>query len=112
MNRLSVIAITAALALAACASEPEPQPVPVPSAFDRSFDAAVGAASDAGIQVRSADRATGRILGAKDGVEVTIAVTRQPDGTVRVEFDAPGGAQTGPKLSEQWYPAYQRRMGR
>src|SRR5262245_10538128 len=113
MNRLSLFALTAALAFTGCvAAEPEPQPVVIPSKFDRAFDAAVGAASDIGVEVRSADRASGRIQGPKSGVEVTIDVTRQPDGTVRVEFTAPGSTETNPKLSERWYSAYQRRMGR
>ena len=113
MNRLSLFAITAALAFPGCAApEPEPEPVPVQSKFDRSFDAAVGAASDIGVEIHSADRAGGRIQGAKAGVEVTIDVTRQPDGTVRVAFSAPGSTETNPKLSERWYSAYQRRMGR
>ena len=111
MNRLSLLAVTVALAFPACV-EPEPEPVPVQSKFDRSFDAAVGAASDIGVEIHSADRNGGRIQGAKADVEVTIDVTRQPDGTVRVAFNAPGSTETNPKLSERWYSAYQRRMGR
>jgi hypothetical protein len=112
MNRRSLFAVIAALALPGCAaSEPAP-PVPVQSTFDRSFDAALAAATDAGVEVHSADPASGRIQGAKSGVEVTIDLTRQPDGTVRIEFTAPGSTETNPKLSERWYSAYQRRMGR
>jgi hypothetical protein len=111
------LAFAVLLPLAGCvAPEPEPVPVPVPvpvrSKFDRSFDAALGAATDAGVEVRSADRATGRIAGTKAGGEVTIDLVRQPDGTVKVEFNAPGSTETNPKLSERWLQAYQRRMGR
>ncbi len=91
---------------------PPPQTVAVPPKFDRSWDAALAAATDVGIEVRSADRAGGRILGAKAGAEVTIDVLRQPDGNLRVEFSAPGSPEANPKLSERWQSAYQRRMGR
>jgi hypothetical protein len=112
--RLPQLVIAALLPFAGCvAPEPEPVPVPVPvrSKFDRSFDAALGAATDAGVEVRSADRATGRIMGTKAGGEVTIDLVRQPDGRVKVEFNAPGSTESKP-LSERWFQAYERRMGR
>ena len=113
MSRTSLFALTVVLACTGCAStEPEPQPVPVPSKYDRSFDAALGAATDVGVGVRSADRAGGRIAGTKAGGEVTIDLLRQPDGTVKVHFTAPGSTESTPKLSERWHQAYQRRMGR
>jgi hypothetical protein len=109
---LTLLALSAVLACSGCASEPEPEPVAIPAKYDRSFDAAVAAAGDVGVEVRSADRTLGRILGEKAGVEVTIELQRQPNGTVKVEFSAPGSAETNPKLSEKWLSAYQRRMGR
>jgi len=110
MNRLSLLAV-ACLPFTGCWIGPPP-PAPMPSKYDRAFDAAVGAASDVGVEVRSADREAGRIAGTKDGGEVTIHVQGQADGTVKVEFTAPGASDTSPKLSERWYQAYQRRMGR
>ena len=113
-NRLPLLALSASLACSGCVYEPAPEPVPVavPSKYDRSFDAALGAAGDVGVEVRSADRASGRIVGERAGVEVTIELQRQPNGTVKVEFSAPGSMETNPKLSEKWLSAYQRRMGR
>ena len=110
MSCASILALTAVLTFTGCASEPEP--VAVPTKYDRSFDAALGAAGDIGVELRSADRALGRISGERAGVEVTIELQQQPDGTVRVEFSAPGSTETNPKLSERWLSAYQRRMGR
>lgn len=80
--------------------------------FDRSWDAALGAAADVGVHVDSADRAAGRIAGSKAGVEVAIDVLRQADGTLRVSFKASGSAETNPTLDDRWQSAYQRRMGR
>jgi len=113
MSRASLLALTAVLVWTACASEPEPQPQPVPGAakYDRAFDAALAAAGDVGIEVRTADRAAGRILGAKAGAEVTIWLQWQPNGSTKVEFSAPGSTET-PKLGDKWLAAYQRRMGR
>jgi hypothetical protein len=107
MNRLSLLAV-ACLTFAGCWIGPGPPP---PTKYDRAFDAAAGAASDVGVEVRTADHAAGRIIGTKDGAEVTIDVRRQPDGTVKVEFTAPGATET-PKLSDRWLQAYNRRMGR
>jgi hypothetical protein len=114
MNRLSLSALTVVLACTGCASEPEPQPVPAPGAakYDRSFDAAVGACKDIGVEVTKADRAAGRIAGTRAGVEVAIWLQWQPNGSTKIEFSAPGAPDTGPKLSEQWNAAYNRRMGR
>jgi hypothetical protein len=113
MRRPLLLALPAVLACAGCASpEPEPQPVAAPSKYDRSFDAALAAAADVGVEVRTADRTAGRIRGVKGDAEVTIALQGQPNGSVKVEFSAPGSTETNPKLSEQWLSAYQRRMGR
>ena len=112
MNGLLLIAFGTVLTCSGCVSEPLPPYVSIPSKYDRSFDAALSAAGDVGVDVRSADRTTGRILGEKAGVDVTIELQRQSDGTVRVEFNAPNSTDTNPKLGERWLSAYQRRMGR
>jgi len=113
MTRLPLFFTLAALTFAGCVEpEPEPQPVMSSPSFDRSWNAALGAATDVGVQINSADRAGGRITGSKDGGQVTIDVLRQADGTLRVAFEAPGSSETNPKLSDRWLSAYQRRMGR
>ena len=109
-RRLLLVALSVVPVSAACVYH-EPAPVVVPSKYDRSFDAALGAASDVGVAVRSADRNTGRILGTKAGTEVTIELKRQPNGTVQVEF-SPRTPAADPSLGDQWLAAYQRRMGR
>ena len=109
MSRLLLIALTALLACTGCTS---PEPAETPSQFDRSFAAALSAAQDIGIQVRSADPDTGEIDAVRPGVRVAIQVQAQPRGDVRVEFTAPGSTEANPKLSERWFSAYQRRLGR
>ena len=75
--------------------------------YDRSFDAAVGAAKDVGVEVTKADRAAGRIAGTKDGVEVAIWLQWQPNsGDTKIEFSGPGS------IGQPWSAAYNRRMGR
>lgn len=112
MSRPSLSALAIVLACTGCASEPEPQPVPGAAKYDRAFDAALAAASEVGVEVRTSDRAAGRILGTKAGVEVTIWLQWQPNGSTKVEFSAPGSTETNPKLGEKWLAAYNRRMGR
>ncbi len=112
MNRRSALAAVL-LPLTGCfIPPPPPVPVPVPSTYDRTFDAALAAATDVGVEVRSADRAAGHIVGTTAAGEVTIDLRRQPNGSVQVEFTAPGASDTSPKLSERWQQAYQRRMTR
>ena len=113
MTRLLLFFALAGL-LAGCVftSAPEPQTVTTLPSFDRSWDAALGAAGDVGVQVDSADRAGGRILGSKAGVPVTIDVLRQADGTVRIAFKGPVSPETNPTLGDRWQSAYYRRMGR
>ncbi len=92
--------------------EPVPAYSPTPSAFERSWDAAVGAAEDIGVRIASADRASGVIHGTKDALDVTVAVRTQADGRVRVEFSAKGPAGQDATLVERMSRAYDRRMGR
>lgn len=109
-------ALALAGALAGCAADeppppPPPQPVPsyVPqSMYDRAWNAALSAVQDAGVQLKSVDRPTGVIRGSKDGIDVTVSVVRQADGSVRVQFNSPGD----PALAQRFSQAYDRRMGR
>ena len=86
--------------------------VMVPANFDRSWDAALGAAADSGVQVTAADRASGRITGTKAGAAVTILVQPQAGGNLQVSMSAPDSRETNPTLNERWLANYQRRMGR
>jgi hypothetical protein len=81
-----------------------------PPSYDRSWDAAIGAAADVGVQVSSADRASGRVSGSRAGTAVTIDVVRLADGNVRVGFTA--ADPNDPGLKDRWLAAYNRRMGR
>ena len=111
--RRNTLVLLLAAALTGCvAYYPTTMPAPGPSTFDRSFDAALNAASDSGVNVTSADRATGRITGSKAGAPVTIDLMRQADGSVRIAFTAPDSTQSNPTLAQQLNNAYQRRMGR
>jgi hypothetical protein len=91
MTPLLRLVLVAALALlAGCVVAPYPGAYPItastPPSFDRSWDAALGAAGDAGIQVSNADRASGRITGNKGGAAVTIELAtgrQQPEGELR-----------------------------
>jgi hypothetical protein len=85
---------------------------PIPASFDRSWDAALGAASDAGVLVSATDRAAGRISGSKAGAAVTIYLHNQADGSLKVEFQAPNSKETNPTLNDRWLAHYNRRMGR
>lgn len=121
MKRLVLViaGLSAALLIGGCVAYPYgypaypvAAPAPGPSTFDRSWDAALGAAEDVGVQVTSADRASGRITGSKAGAAVAIALQPQADGSVRVSFNAPNATETNPPLGERWLSSYQRRMGR
>ena len=83
-----------------------------PASFDRSWNAALGGTQDAGVQVTSADPSTGLIRGTRGGIDVTVVVARQADGSVRVQFDSKGQTQQDPGLAERFSQAYDRRMGR
>jgi hypothetical protein len=83
-----------------------------PSAFDRAWNAALGAAEDVGVAVQSADRTSGLIRASKDGSDVTMRVFTQADGRVRVEIDVKGPSGTDSVLAQQLSAAYNRNMGR
>src|SRR5262245_53431244 len=83
-----------------------------PASFERSWNAALGGVQDAGVQVTSSDPNTGLIRGTRDGIDVTVVVARQADGSVRVQFDSKGPTQRDPGLADRFSQAYDRRMGR
>ena len=109
--RVIFVAILAGAALAGCvAYEPYPGYYAGGSNFDRAWSAALGGAQDAGVQVTSADPATGLIRGTAGGGDVVVTVARQADGSVRVQFDARDNSDPG--LLERVSRSYERRMGR
>ena len=91
MARFALAAAAAPIIATGCVVyEPVPAYAPAASSFDRSWNAALGAAQDVGIRIQSEDRARGVITGANDSRDVTITITTQADGRVRVEFSARG----------------------
>ena len=121
MTRLLHIALVAACTLiGGCYVAPYPYPAPAPAYqtvvsppnFDKSWDAALGAASDVGIQITNADRTNGRITGSKAGAAVTIDLRPQSDNTLQVIFNAPDSKETNPTLNARWLAVYNQRMGR
>jgi hypothetical protein len=115
-STLRMLCLPIALAttfLAGCVVyEVPPASPPPPSTFDRAWSAAVGGLQDAGVQVTSANSATGVIQGSRDGINATVIVARQADGTVRVQLDTSGQTQRDPDLPNRFTQAYNRRMGR
>ena len=111
LRTLCIIVILSTTGLAGCVVY-EPVPTASPSKFDRSWNAALGAVQDAGVQISSAEPSTGVIRGTKDGIDVNALVVRQADGGVRVQFETKGPTQNDPGLSNRFSQAYERRMGR
>ena len=114
---LCLVAVAASAICAGCVVAPYPYGYPtttvaVPPSFDRSWDAALGAAADVGVQITSADRANGRITGSKAGAAVSIDLRPQADNTLQVIFSAPSSKESNPTLNDRWLQAYQARMGR
>jgi hypothetical protein len=114
-----VTALAAALGTAALAGCVVYEPVPAYSThypggsnFDRAWNAALGGAQDAGVQVKSTDAANGLIYGSRNGTEVFVTVARQHDGTVRVQFNSKGPKQDDPELAQRFSRAFDQRMGR
>ena len=114
---LKLAAVAAAALIGGCVVAPYPYwpystTTTTPPNFDRSWDAALGAAADSGIQVTAADRASGRISGNKAGAPVAIELRPQADNTLQVVFTAPDSKESNPTLHDRWAAAYNRRMGR
>lgn len=82
------------------------------SNYDRAWSAALGGVQDAGVTVTQTSPENGFIRGFRNGIEVTITVVRQADGSVRVQFDSKGDMRNDPQLSDRFSQAYDRRMGR
>lgn len=111
-GRLILLIALSSAVLAGCVVY-EPVPVaPAPSNYDRAYSAALGGLQDAGVQVTSADPNTGFIRGVRDGINASVAVTRQVDGSVRVQLDTSGQTDRDPDLHNRFMQAYNRRMGR
>jgi hypothetical protein len=108
--------LLATAALAGCYTyAPAPAAVYVPagpSTFDRSWNAALGAMADQGVQIFQQDRASGTIRGRYGGIDVTASVLTQADGSVRVAFDTSGATSQDPQLIERITRSYNARMGR
>ena len=82
---------------------------PPQASYDTIWDSAMRAAQDVGIRITSSNKNTGTAFGQRDGVNVTIQVTEQPDGRTRVELTSKGGPST---VGQDFYQAYNRHMGR
>jgi hypothetical protein len=103
-----VIVLT--LMLSACVVY-EPYYYPA-SQYDRVWESAMKAAEDVGINISSADRVNGTIVGTKGLADVTIAIQTQADGRIRVQINVRGPEGADPHLNDRFYQAYQRYMGR
>ena len=86
-------------------------PVP-PSAFERSWNAALGAFQDQGLTISSADRSSGMIRGHRGSTELTANLRTQADGSVRVQFNTVGGSAQDPQLIDRVSRSFDVRMGR
>jgi len=82
-----------------------------PATYDRAWSAALGALQDAGVQTTRVDQGAGVARGTVNGVDVTVSVDRQADGSTRVQFDA-RPSDRDPTLAQRFSQAYERRMGR
>src|SRR5262249_16492658 len=83
-----------------------------PSVFDRSWNAAMGAMPDQGVQIGGSDGGTGTITGRRGGINVNTRVMTQADGKVRVEFNTGGAMSEDPSLPDRLSRSYDARMGR
>jgi hypothetical protein len=98
--------ILLALGLAGCVAYAPPDPLEI------SFNAAMGALQDVGLNVVNADRATGTLRGVRGEVEGVINVAMRNDGRVGVQINARDPANRDPGLVDRITAAYNRRMGR
>jgi len=106
---MRALLLALALALSSCTYYVAPG---APASFDRSWDAALGALQDQGLELVVADRTVGVATGRRGAVDVTARVRSQPDGSVRVEFNTPGSGAPDRDLMERVSRAYDARMGR
>jgi hypothetical protein len=110
--RTALVCFALALPLAGCVAYPVATQTTVPASFDRSWNAALGAAQDVGINVGSTDRGAGRIYGRRGNADVLISLNPQADGSLRVAFDAKNLGPQDQGLNNAFAQAYNRRMGR
>jgi hypothetical protein len=83
-----------------------------PAAYDRSWNAAVGAMRDQGLTMTAEDRAGGFAEGRRGNIVVRAKVITQQDGRIRVEFNHGGSIGEDPGLPDRISHAYEVRMGR
>lgn len=108
--RTRITLLVAASITAACVAY---APAPYPgSNYDRAWSAALGGVQDAGVTITQTSPENGLIRGTRNGIDVTVIVVRQADGSVRVQFDSKGDIRNDPQLSDRFSQAYDRRMGR
>ena len=105
----ALAALLLALGLSGCYVYAPPPPV---DTVEVSFNAALGAMQDTGLNVTTADRATGTIRGGRGDVEGIIQVGMRNDGRVGVQITARDPANRDPGSSDRLTAAYNRRMGR
>jgi hypothetical protein len=108
----SVILAAAIATLAGCVVYDPYYHTPVttyntPATYERSWNAAVGAMRDMGVQVTREDRGAGTVEGNRGGVAVSTRVVTQQDGRVRVETNTSDAG-----LADGLSRAYDARMGR
>ena len=82
------------------------------SKFDRSWNAALAAFADQGVNITHEDRGSGSMRGSKGGIDVSADIRTQADGSVRVQFDTSGDTASDPQLIDRVSRAYDRHMGR
>ncbi|HUJ00551.1 MAG TPA: hypothetical protein VLY46_09975 [Usitatibacter sp.] len=103
----------AGLAVGGCVYyEPYPHPYPVASTYERSWNAALGAMRDQGVEITREDRSAGVIEGQRGALRVKANVVTQADGRIRVELNTSGDLQQDPGLSDRISRSYDARMGR
>ena len=108
----TVLSFLAALLVSACVYY-EPMPVPQqPNPFEASWNAALGAVHDSGVNITTTDRGNGVIRGSKASMDVTVGVRTMADGRVQVEINARGSPNEEGALTRQITDNYNRRMGR
>ena len=87
------------------------EPGPAPS-FDFAWDNALRAADETGIQITSANKETGTMIGQRGSVAVNIRVMKQHDGRIRVELDLKSQQPRTKYVADDFYKAYDRYLGR
>ena len=117
MRRVTPYVLTAFI-LQGCYTAPAPVPTPAPQRsiserFEQSWQAARGAASDAGVRIASEDRSSGTLRGNQGASSVVITVITQADASIQVGFSVTGGGTSqDANVKDHLARAYQRRMGR